>query len=255
METHNAFMNMAIDEAVLTAIAENEAPNTLRFYRWNPPAVSIGRFQDIRDNVNLSNCGLAGVDVVRRISGGGAVYHDYKDEVTYSAIARKTDLDVENASEAYAKICSGIVEAARVLGVKADFNVGDLKHCPNITVDGKKLSGSSQCHRKSVVLQHGTFLVGVNLTRMFTFLRVPWAKTCLEVVNIAKDKITSIRKETGRNIGLKDAEKALLEGFRRALGVKLVEGELTNYERQLAEKLHARKFKTYEWGFFGKLPG
>jgi len=253
MRTYDGFMNMAIDEAVLTAIAENKAPNTVRFYRWNPSTVSIGRFQDIRENVNLQKCGLAGVDVVRRISGGGAVYHDYKDEVTYSTIARKEDLGVEDASAAYEKICSGLVEAAQILGVKADFNVGDPKHCPNITINGKKFSGSAQCHRKGVVLQHGTFLVGVDLTRMFTFLRVPWAKTCLEVVNVAKDKITSIRKETGRNISLGEAEKALIEGFRKALGVELEEGELSNYEAKLAEKLRTRKFETYTWNFFGKL--
>lgn len=253
MRTYDAFMNMAIDEAVLISVIEEKTPNTLRFYRWNPSAVSIGRFQDIRKEVNLLNCGLAGVDVVRRISGGGAVYHDYKDEVTYSAIVRKADLGVEDASKVYEKICSGLVKAAQILGVKADFNVGDYKQCPNITINKKKFSGSAQCHRKGIVLQHGTFLVGVDLRRMFTFLRVPWAKTCMEVVCVAKDKITSIRQDTGRNVSLEEAEEALIEGFRKVLGVELVEGELTEYEKQLAKKLRRRKFETYEWNFHGRI--
>ena len=252
MEVHDAFTNMAVDEAVLTSVTEGKAPNTVRFYRWKPSAVSIGRFQDIRKEVNLLNCGLAEVDVVRRISGGGAVYHDYENEVTYSVTVHKRDLGVEDASGAYEKICSGLVEAARILGVKAEFNVGDWKQCPNITIDGKKFSGSAQCHRKGVVLQHGTFLVGVDLTRMFTFLRVPWAKTPMDVVCVAKDRITSIRRETRRNVSLEEAERALIEGFARALEVELVKGKLTGYEKMLAERLRVRKFGAYEWNFYGR---
>jgi len=252
MEVYDAFMNMAIDEAILTAIIEGGASNTLRFYRWNPSAVSIGRFQSIHKEVNLLSCGMSGVDVVRRISGGGAVYHDYRNEVTYSVIVRKADLGVEDASQAYQKICQGLIEAAQTLGVKAEFNVGDYKQCPNITINGRKFSGSAQCHRKGALLQHGTFLVDVDLKRMFTFLLVPWAETCLEVVNVAQNKITSVRRETGRKIGLEEAEEALIEGFRKALDVELVEGELTKYEEELADILRRRKFESYDWNFHGK---
>jgi lipoate-protein ligase A len=59
----------------------------------------------------------------------------------------------------------------------------------------QKISGSAQCHKSGVVLQHGAVLVDVNLERMFTFLKVPWAKTCMEVVCIARNKITSIKSD------------------------------------------------------------
>ena len=83
LETNNAFMNMAIDEAILTARIDGKVPNTLRFYRWQPSAVSIGKNQIPDVELYLDACKQQGVDVVRRISGGGTVYHDFEGEVTY----------------------------------------------------------------------------------------------------------------------------------------------------------------------------
>ncbi|NWG11079.1 lipoate--protein ligase family protein [Candidatus Bathyarchaeota archaeon] len=252
LETCNAFANMAFDEAILTARINHLVPNTIRFYCWQPSAVSIGKFQDIRNEVLIDNCRKHGVDFVRRITGGGTVYHDTKDEITYSAIINKQDLNVKDIATVYAKIYAGIAEALRVLGVTADFNLGDAKTCPNLTVNGKKISGSAQSHKKGVVLQHGTLLLDVDLEKMFTFLRVPWAKTCMEIVNVAKHKITSIKQESMRNISIGEAEQALTIGFQKALDIKLVSGELAAYERELAEKLCKEKYSTNEWNFHGK---
>jgi lipoate-protein ligase A len=243
---------MAIDEAILAARIKNLAPNTIRFYRWNPSAVSIGKFQDIRKEVQLDNCRKHGVDVVRRITGGGTVYHDAHDEITYCVIASKEDLEARDITAVYAKIYAGLAEALKILGLTADFNEGNAKTCPNLTVDGKKISGSAQSHKKGVVLQHGTLLLDVNLERMFTFLRVPWAKTCMEVINVAKHKHTSIKDETQKNITTDEAEKALTEGFQKALNIKLISSELTAYEHKLAERLCKEKYSTDEWNFEGK---
>ena len=251
LETHDAFMNMAIDEAVLTARIKNLVPNTLRFYRWKPSAVSIGRFQNIQNEVLLDNCKEHGVSVVRRITGGGTVYHDEENEITYSVVAEKSELEATDITSVYAKIYAGLTEALKILGIKADFNLGDAKHCPNITVNRRKISGSAQCHKAGVVLQHGTLLVGVDLKKMFNFLRVPWAKTCMEVVSVAERKITSVRDELGRNVSIKDVYQALIEGFQKALNIQLVTGELTSYETELAEKLRDEKYATESWNFEG----
>lgn len=252
LETHNAFMNMAIDEAILKARIENLVPNTLRFYRWNPSAVSIGRFQSIENEVQLDNCRKHGVDVVRRITGGGTVYHDAEGEITYSVVAGRKNLEAPDITVVYAKIYAGLAEAVKILGMNADFNKGSAKACPNLTVNGRKISGSAQSHKKGVVLQHGTLLIDVDLEKMFTFLRVPWAKTCMEVVNVAKRKITSLKKELGRDISIEKANKALVEGFQKALNVKLVEGELTPYEWELTERLCKEKYATDKWNFHGR---
>lgn len=252
LETYDAFINMAIDEAILRVRIENLVPNTIRFYRWNPSAVSIGRFQSVENEVQLDNCRKYGVDVVRRITGGGTVYHDAEDEITYSVVANKKDLGAPDVTAVYAKIFSGLTEAAKILGVNVDFDKGDVKTCPNLTVGDRKISGSAQSHKKGAVLQHGTLLVDVDLEKMFTFLRVPWAKTRMEVVNVGRRKITSIRKGLGRDTSIEEVNNALIDGFQKALNIKLVEGELTLYEGGLAKRLHTEKYATDEWNFHGR---
>lgn len=253
LDTYNAYMNMAIDEAIMEAKLRGLAPNTIRFYRWNPSAVSIGRFQELESAVHLENCREVGVDVVRRISGGGAVYHDSAGEVTYSVIADKESLRAKNALEVYARVYSGIVQALRILGLNATFHEGDAKNCPNLTIDGRKISGSAQCHRSGIVLQHGTLLLNVNLERMFTLLKVHWAKTCAEVVEIAKGKITSINVELGKDVKIEDVHNALVRGFQEALGIKIKKGNLTEYEKTLAERLCVEKYSTQEWNLHGRI--
>jgi lipoate-protein ligase A len=252
LETHNAFMNMAIDEAILRARIAERIPNTLRFYRWKSSAVSIGKFQKLENEVYLDNCRRLGVDVVRRISGGGTVYHDAEDEVTYSLIAKTEDLGVTDIAAVYARVYAGIADALRILGITADFNEGDAKNCPNLTVNGKKISGSAQAHKSGIVLQHGTLLLSVDLERMFTVLRVPWAKTCMEVVGVAKNKITSVKEELGHAVSAETANNALSVGFKNAFGIQLTEGELTPFERELAEELCREKYATDDWNFYGK---
>ena len=251
LETKNAYANMAIDEAILTARIKNLIPNTIRFYRWNPSAVSIGKFQNVENEVHLDNCRKFGVDVVRRITGGGTVYHDAEGEITYSVIASKENLEAKDIAVVYEKIYAGLSEALKILGLTADFNEGDTRTCPNLTVNGRKISGSAQCHKGEFFLQHGTLLLDVDLEKMFTLLRIPWAKTCMEVVNVAKQKITSIKNELGREVSVTAVYQALIEGFKKALNIQLVHEELTCYERELAEKLCEEKYATDNWNFYG----
>ncbi|MDI6690483.1 MAG: biotin/lipoate A/B protein ligase family protein [Candidatus Bathyarchaeota archaeon] len=254
LETHDAYTNMAIDEAILTAKIHNLAPNTIRFYRWKPSAVSIGKFQNIQIEVNIENCRKYGVDIVRRITGGGTVYHDAEGEITYSVIADKKDLKAKDITEVYQKIYAGITEALKILGVKADFNQGNAKTCPNLTVNGKKISGSAQSHKGGIVLQHGTLLLDVDLEKMFTFLRVPRTKTCMEIVTIAKNKITSIKEALGKNVSIEEVTNALTQGFQKALNIQLINKNLTPYEVEYAQTLSKEKYTTKRWNFQGKNP-
>ena len=251
-KVYGAFKNMAIDEAILQSRISEKTPNTLRFYRWHPSAVSIGRFQNIYSEVNLENCSVHGVDVVRRISGGGAVYHDGENEITYSAVVKKEDLGINDVAEIFNYICSGIIETACILGVDADYATGGHKQCPNITVGERKFSGSSQANRKGVVLQHGTFLVNVDLKKMFTFLKVPWIKASVDLERVAKRKITSIADELGHQVSVAQVCAAAVKGFGKALSRDLVEGDLTEDELELAQKFEREKFSTYEWNINGK---
>jgi lipoate-protein ligase A len=251
LETGNACRNMAIDEAILRARIAGRVPNTLRFYRWKPSAISIGRFQRASEEVYLEACRRLRVDVVRRITGGGTVYHDYKGEITYSVVVREKDVGSKDVISAYNMVCGGLVAAAKILGVTADFNPGNPEQCPNITIDRRKFSGSAQLRRKGALLQHGTFLVQTDLKKMFTFLKVPWAKSSEDVVRVAQERLTSIEGELQTSISNEEAHEALTRGFQKALNAEFVEGDLTSQEESLAEGLCRRKYATDAWNFKG----
>jgi lipoate-protein ligase A len=243
---------MAIDEAITTARVDDTVRNTLRLYRWNPSAVSIGRFQNILNEVSAEKCKENGVDIVRRITGGGTVYHDSQDEITYSAIVKEKDFGTQDVVYAYNKICNGLIQAAKMLGLSASFSPGDQRNCPNIAVNGKKISGSAQYHKGGILLQHGTFLLDANLPRMFTYLRVPWARTVEEIVCLASDRITSVRRELKRDIPAGKVAQCLIDGFQKALQVEFEEGTLTENEQELACKLRDEKYSRDTWNFKGE---
>jgi lipoate-protein ligase A len=251
-ESNNGFFNMAVDEAMLQSRIEERTPNTLRLFRWRPSTVSIGRFQNVDHEVNLAHCETDGVNVVRRISGGGAVYHDSEDEITYSVTVKREDLGTNDVTEAYTRICNGLVEAAHILSVDAKYSEGNVRQCPNITVRGRKISGSAQAHRKGVTLQHGTFLIDVDLKRMFRFLRFPWKRSHVDCISVAERKITSVAAELGHRVSVDQVYRAFAEGFEQALDVKFVESGLTSYELNAARKLVEEKFAAPEWNLGGK---
>jgi len=250
LATHDAYMNMAIDEAILVARMRGEVPNTLRLYRWEPSAVSLGMFRPL-DDIDLEACRRLGVDVVRRPTGGGTVYHDREGEITYSVVVDAGSLGNPDVLASYAILCSGLVEACRLLGLEAELRPGGPRACPNVVVGGRKLSGNAQVWRKGIILQHGTFLLRVDLARMFTVLRPPWPLPLGEVVEKAGRKITSIERELGRPVRVPEAYEALVEGFSRALGVELVPGELTELELELARELYEGKYSRPDWNLVG----
>ena len=226
-------------------------PNTLRLYRWQPSAVTVGRNQNPEEQVYLENAEKLGVDVVRRLSGGGTVYHDYEGEVTYAIIARTSDLGTADVTTVYNKIYICVKDGLRIMGTGSDFSAGDAKNCPNLTINDKKISGSSQTITRGVVLQHGTLLRRVDYERMFQLLQLKGA-SCSQAADIAKEKITSIEAELGHRISLDTVASALQQGFRIMLKAQMEEGELTTEEKELAAKLYKEKYQTKEWNLSGK---
>jgi lipoate-protein ligase A len=244
-------MNMAIDEAILNARVADKVPNTLRFYRWSPSAVSIGKNQNPNEQVYLENCKKLGVDVVRRISGGGAVYHDFEGEVTYSVVAKVSDLGSADVTSVYTKIYGAVYDALRLLGVPADYSGGDAKNCPNLAVAGKKISGSSQVITRGVVLQHGTLLRSVDIDKMFQLLQLKDA-SCTLAADIGRRKITSIQNELAHRISPDTVANALAQGFKAILKIQLHEDALTSDEAESAENLK-EKYASEKWTFEGKV--
>ncbi len=251
LSSNNAAWNMAIDEAIMQARIAEKVPNTLRLYRWQPSAVSVGRNQNPDAEVYLETAKQLGVDVVRRISGGGAVYHDFEGEVTYSVFAKTCDLGTADVTTVYTKIYDALKDALRLLGIGADYSGGDAKNCPNLTVKGKKISGSSQTISRGVVLQHGTLLRSVDLQRMFELLQFRGA-SCSQATEVGKRKITSVQDELGHKVNPDTIANALAQGFRAMLKIQLEPGELTPAEQETANKLYKQKYATKEWTLGGK---
>ena len=239
-------MNMAIDESILQSRIDNLVPNTLRFYQWKPSAVSIGKNQNPNTTVYVENCRKLGVDIVRRNSGGGTVFHDQAGELTYSVTAQTRDLG-KDVTEVYTRIYAAVTDALRLLGIPADYNPGSHKNCPNLTVNTRKISGSAQTIKRNVIQQHGTLLLSVDLGLMFQLLRVPFTDDCGLAAQTAKRKITSVQTELGHAVTAETASNALTHGFKAALKIRLNPAELTLYEQALAKKLHNVKYVTESW--------
>ena len=232
----DAFTNMAIDEALLIS-----GKPTIRFYKWKPSAISIGYFQGIEEEVNLAECKKHGVDVVRRISGGGAVFHDEKGEITYSLIAPEEMLP-ENVLESCDKICSSIAHGLGYLGVNAKF-----APLNDIVASGKKISGSAQTRRYGNVLQHGTILLDLNAELMFSLLNVSAKKIEDKGIKKASKRVTCLREEVGE-VSEEKLIKALVRGFEDGFGMKLAEGRMDGTETSRIDKLR-EKYESREWNF------
>ena len=245
LETHEAAMNMAIDEAIMRTMERGAAVPTLRIYRWKPSAVSIGTFQSMREEVDIAYCQQHGVDFVRRITGGGAVYHDYDGEITYSIILPQDHrLAPKDIMQSYKVLCQGIVAALDYLGIKAEF-----RPVNDIVANGKKISGNAQTRRFSCLLQHGTTLLDLDVREMFSVLKVSKEKISDKMISDVKERVTSIRDILGDEVGIQDLRTALIEGFSKALRVELVPGALSQAEWELARMLAAEKYSSDEWNF------
>jgi lipoate-protein ligase A len=234
-----AAMQMALDEAILTARSRSLVPNTLRFFTWKPPAITIGYFQSIDKEVDRPKARKMGIDVVRRYTGGGAVLHD--NELTYSIAMSEKDVPADIIAS-YDKICAAIINGLQSLGISAQFSpVND------ILVNGKKISGNAQTRRQGVMLQHGTILCDVDVRKMFSLLKVPDEKLKDKMIKAAEERVTSLKQELGKNVCPDELQEAIAKGFEKAFDAKFVKGNLSDEEKAEAARLCKEKYSTPEW--------
>ena len=238
---NTAFHNMATDEAIMRLFPENKMP-TVRLYAWKPCAVSIGYFQSLLEEVDVSQCEKQGVDIVRRITGGGAVFHEH--ELTYSIALPEKGVVPQNILESYAKICNAVVLGLAELGLNCQF-----VPLNDIAINGKKISGNAQTRRNGVILQHGTVLLKVDVEKMFSLLKVPNEKLKGKLIEDVKQRVTSVEIESGGSVSFADCRKAMRKGFAENFGVGLEEGGLLEKKKSLAEKIAKEKFSGKDWNY------
>uniref|UniRef100_A0A7C3EGV3 Lipoate--protein ligase family protein n=1 Tax=Gracilinema caldarium TaxID=215591 RepID=A0A7C3EGV3_9SPIR len=238
---NNAFHNMGLDQAILEQVAAGTVLPTLRFYGWQPAAISIGYFQGMQEEVDLSACHHHGVDTVRRITGGGAVFH--QSEVTYSIVLPLTHpLADQNILASYGRLCQGIVKGLANLGVTAEF-----APINDIVVGAKKISGNAQTRKLGCILQHGTILLDVDVDIMFTLLKVPSEKARGKAIADVKERVTSLSRILGRTVFFDEVSTALEQGFAEALDLNLVVEQPSAAELERVEDLARSRFASETW--------
>ncbi len=235
MEACDAYTNMAIEEAACEGVRNGTSPPTIRFYCYKPRAVSIGCFQSIRDEVNLDVCKNSGTDVVRRWTGGGAVYHDQ--EITYGVIA-PLKMFPKNIIESYRLVCGWIVKALGNLGIEAEF-----RPINDILVGGKKISGSAQTRRGGVLLQHGTLLYDLDLATMFSVLNVSREKISDKLIKSAEERVTCVLRHC--ELDRSRVYRALVAAFTEGKDFEF--GTWSEDEIGRARELAERKYGSKEW--------
>ncbi|MFW9970109.1 MAG: biotin/lipoate A/B protein ligase family protein [Candidatus Odinarchaeota archaeon] len=242
----NGFWNMALDEAILRMAIEGKSPYTLRLYKWKPSSASIGRNQSLSNEINIHFTKEKGFNIVRRITGGGAVFHDEFREITYSIICPikfLEDLGATKVIEQFEIITQGIVRGLKIYGLKTEK---DIIHCPAILLDGKKFSGNAQVRKKGFLLQHGTILLDLDPELMYSVLKAP--------ENVGKSRM--VRSVRAKCIGIKNYITnfqegklviSLRKGFEIALGITLKDGVISEDEKGLAEQLVINKYSNLNW--------
>ena len=224
--------NMALDETLLTNSVDHDTP-ILRLYGWQPPCVSIGYFQSMEEEVDVLKCSHMGVDVVRRITGGGAVLHEF--ELTYTFITKNYP---KNILESYELICKPVVLCLNRLGYNA-------KYVPlnDIVVDNKKVSGNAQTRKNNTLLQHGTILLDVDIEKMFSMLKVPSEKIKDKMINDVKARVTGI------NRSFEEVASNLKESFAEIFGAQIITDTLSSKEKKDTEKFVIEKYSSRQWNW------
>ena len=251
--------NMAVDEAIMRAVASGERPPTLRLYGWQPPALSLGYFQPLDDGIDLDECRRRGYDLIRRPTGGRAILHD--DELTYSFCVRQDEIrGGHSVMRSYREISRGLVAGLQKLG--AEVTLGDDgSHGPDrypgaraicfaktarcdLQAAGRKIVGSAQVRRDGAILQHGSIPLTINPAGHAAVMPGPAPGVAAEGLDRAAVSVTAL---LGRPVTFEELSRSVIEGFAEAFELHLRAEQLSPDEEACARRLCRDKYTTAAW--------
>jgi lipoate-protein ligase A len=240
---NNAYYNMAVDEAIYRCFPEHKK-KTIRFYGWNPSSVSIGQHQRISEEIDLSMVEKYKFDSIRRITGGGAVFHDRKGELTYSVITSTDFLESVSTDDIYYEIAKLIFDPLINLGVPIDM--GRI-HCPSVFSNGKKISGNAQARSGNVILQHGTILIDYDPKLMYSVLKARPGKTPSDMVASVYQKVTTISQQIKKKVTREGLAEYIIDYYTSQDENFFKISSLFDDEAELMKDLISSKYMTKEW--------
>ena len=247
---------MAVDEALLRSYQSNPEMPVFRLYGWSSPTVSLGRFQQYDDDIFPGACAQAGVPLVRRITGGGAIYHDH--EITYSLVCSRDDLGKMSVKESYRKLCGFLIELYQGFGIDARFALDRFPdddsigrktvHCfagreaYDIITPHGKLGGNAQRRLGQLVFQHGSIPFSLRLDKqraLFAEHALPAPDTVVGLYDAAACDVSEL---TYSNVG-----RRISTAFANVMDISWVTVPLTESEQREADILQQQKYSSSTW--------
>ena len=231
-------LNVALDEVLTDRVGRGDRPPTLRFWRWTDPAVIIGRTQSVRNEVDLDAAREMGVQVVRRMTGGGAMFLQPHGAVTYSLYLPESAVAGLSVRQSYEVCEAWVVAGLRSLGV-------DAHHVPinDIACGEGKIGGAAQARRAGVVLHHTTLAYDMDPGDMVRVLRIGREKLRDKATASASKRVSPLVRQTG--LSREAVAAALFAHFRATFGG--TEDMVSADELAAAKELVVAKYAAAGW--------
>jgi lipoate-protein ligase A len=250
-------LNMATDQAILTACGEGKAPPTLRLYGWTEPTLTVGYAQNSDRDVDLDRCRALGILVVQRPTGGRALLHDK--ELTYSLVAPIPHPQFPaNLRAAFRSVSEALLLSLSGLGISDAKMTKPERASPNgrspscfstlnhheITVNNKKLIGSAQRRTSRSFLQQGSLWIDCDRERMNSLFQFDTLKARENNLEILRHSTVSLNQLCGRETGYDKAVQAFRAGFQNTFKGQWRQGKLSPYEVELRDRILERSAVT-----------
>ncbi len=232
-------LNAALDEVLTAAVGEGLRGPTMRIWEWTEPAVFIGSFQSVKNEVDEEQAAAHDARIVRRISGGGAMYMEPQGCITYALYVPGELVRGMSFADSYAYLDEWVLEALQALGIDAQY-----KPLNDITSPHGKIGGAAQKRLGSgAVLHHVTMAYDMDTEVMAQVLRIGREKLSDKGTASAQKRVDPLRSQTG--LSREAIIEKLIEVFTQRHGG--VMGSVTEGEWDAAERLVEQKFSTEEW--------
>jgi lipoate-protein ligase A len=239
-----AAAGLAADETVTRRQGRGQSPPTLRLYTYRSHCALVGRFQRLASELRLDACRRAGIEVNRRPTGGGAIIMG-RDQLGVAIMlpAPAGERSYERTRELFTRFSRGITLALRDLGIEAEY-----RRKNDVEVGRKKIAGLGICFDPAGgMLFHASLLVDLDVALMLTALRTPFEKISDKEIATVAERITTLRRELGRDITTAEVRERVRDGYARALGIALVPGGFTADERQEIATLARERYASEDW--------